>query len=302
MCFTGCSGDEFSSGRTPPGDSGGTGARAGEAGTPDAGEGSALGGTGGSAQGGSAQAGSAQAGENDGGQGGGTPRCNVECCDGSLLVQNYPDAAACFSIGAENCGADGPRRADFEGESWTPSVMECPTNRDCNLTCCNGEERARTTFDDPLCVSAARVDSFCRERGGLERVEFDGTAVWEDDECALGDFNCVSTCCDGSRSYTKQALENECSFYGMYACEDDGGPSDIAFEGRDVFTPDVECPTARSCILECCDGFEYDRSPSFGVNVCVYFNAGSSVCADEAHGGNKQVVFGGDVIWVGTCP
>jgi hypothetical protein len=226
----------------------------------------------------------------------------VECCDGSLLVENYPDAAACFSIGAEACGAAGPLRAEFMGEAWQPSVFACPTNRDCNLTCCNGEEHPHTTFDEPLCIASAREDSFCDERGGPERVEFDGVVVWEDDECALGEYNCLATCCDGSRSYITQEAENECSFYGLYACEHDGGPIDVAFEGRSVFTADVECPTVRTCILECCDGFQYDRSPAFGTNNCVFFNATSTVCADEGHVANKQLVFGGEVAWDGPCP
>jgi hypothetical protein len=241
------------------------------------------------------------AGDGEGGQGGDIERCRVECCDGSLLVENYPDAAACFSLGAEDCGAEGPLRAEFMGATWQPSVAACPTNRECNLTCCNGEERVHTTFDEALCVSAARADPFCDERGGHERVEFDGGVVWEAVECAL-DYNCLATCCDGSRSYVTQEAENECAFYGMYACEHDGGPIAVAFEGRTVFTADVECPTVRTCTLECCDGFEYDRSPGFGTNNCVFFNATSSVCSDEGHVANKQLVFGGEVAWEGTCP
>jgi hypothetical protein len=260
-----------------------------------------AGATGGSAQGGGG-GGDGAAGDSQGGQGGDIERCRVECCDGSLVVENYPDAAACFSIGAEACSAEGPLRAEFMGETWQPSVAACPTNRDCNLTCCNGEEQAHTTFDAPLCVSSARDDPFCDERGGPQRVEFDGGVLWEDDECAFGDYNCLATCCDGSRSYITQETKNECAFYGMYACEHDGGPIDIAFELRTVFTADVECPTRRTCILQCCDGFQYDRAPAFGTNNCVFFNATSSVCADEGHVANKRMVFGGDVAWEGTCP
>jgi hypothetical protein len=308
-----CGGNEFSSGEPPPSGSGGTGAS--EGGVSGASIGGRAGATGASGEGGSGRsaggagsAGSASgasgegaAGDSEGGQGGDVERCRVECCDGSLLVENYPDADACFSLGAEACGAEGPLRADFMDDTWQPSVAACPTNRDCNLTCCNGEERAHTTFDEPLCVSSARGDPFCDERGGIERVEFDGGVVWEGVECAL-DYNCLATCCDGSRSYITQEGENECGFYGMYACEHDGGPIDVAFEGRTVFTADVECPTVRTCILECCDGFQYDRSPAFGTNNCVFFNATSSVCSDEGHVANKQVVFGGEVAWAGTCP
>jgi hypothetical protein len=279
-------------GGSPEGDSGGSDGGAGDAG--DAGDAGGAGGAGGDGA----------AGDSAGGQGGegDIERCRVECCDGSLLAKNYPDAAACFSIGVEDCGAEGPLRAEFESEAWQPSVAACPTNRECNLTCCNGEERAHTTFDEPLCVSSARADPFCDERGGPQRVEFDGGVAWEDHECALGDSNCLARCCDGSRSYVVQEAENECAFYGMYACQDDGGPIDIAFEDRIVFTADVECPTARTCILECCDGVKYDRSPGFGTANCVFFNANSSVCADEGHIANKQLLFGGEVAWDGTCP
>jgi hypothetical protein len=172
----------------------------------------------------------------------------------------------------------------------------------CNLTCCNGNERAHTTSDEALCVSAARGDHFCEEHGGPQLIEFERDVVWENGECTHGDYNCLATCCDGSRSYVTQEAETECAFYGMYACEHDGGPIDITFEGRTVFTADVECPTARTCILQCCDGFEYDRSPAFSTDNCVFFNANSSVCADEGHGANKQLVFGAAVAWSGTCP
>ena len=34
----------------------------------------------------------------------------------------------------------------------------------------------------------------------------------------------------------------------------------------------------------------------------VFFNATSTLCADEGHVANKQLIFGGEVAWDGTCP
>jgi hypothetical protein len=269
----GCGGDAFSGGE-PPAGSGGT----------VAGEGGSSGGNGGEAAG--AMGGSAEGGGPDGGSG----DAGRDGAAGSGAGHGGRDGAA----GEGRAGQSGSAGAAGDGAGGEPSG-------DCNVTCCNGEEAAHTTFDAPLCVSS-RAQAFCDEHGGPQRVEFGGVVVWEENECVLGDHNCVATCCDGSRSYITQEAENECAFYGLYACEHDGGPVDVAFEGQSVFTADVECPTARTCVLECCDGFKYDRSPGFGTNNCVFFHANSSVCADEGHLANKQLVFGGEVVWDGTCP
>jgi hypothetical protein len=274
LVLGGCGGDAFS-GREPPAGSGG--ADAGEGGTSGASPGGEAGAAGSSAQGGGPGGGS------DAGSGGDGARGGSEAASGGDGAAGEGQAGQIGRGGAAGDGAGGQ------------------TSRDCNVTCCDGEEATHTTFDAPLCVSS-RAQAFCDEHGGPRRVEFDGVVVWEENECVLGDHNCVATCCDGSRSYITQEAENECAFYGLYACEHDGGPVDVAFEGQSVFTADVECPTARTCVLECCDGFKYDRSPGFGTNNCVFFHANSSVCADEGHLANKQLVFGGEVVWDGTCP
>jgi hypothetical protein len=266
LCFLvlgGCGGDRFSSSE-PLAGAGGDGGKGGTAGTSGGGR---AGATGGSGPGESGRGGSSDAGAGGDGASG--------------------DGVGGDGTSGDNAGGDGSG-GDGAGN--------------CNLTCCNGNERAHTTFDEALCVSAARGDRFCDEHGGPQLIEFERNVVWENGECTHGDYNCLATCCDGSRSYVTQEAENECAFYGMYACEHDGGPINITFDGRTVFTADVECPTARTCILECCDGFEYDRSPAFSTDNCVFFNANSSVCADEGHGANKQLVFGAAVVWSGTCP
>lgn len=266
LVLVGCGGDEFSAETK-----GSAGGHAGEAGTPGTSLGGEAGATGGSAQSGGGPNAGSDSGRDAGGHSG-------------------ADGGAGDAHGGQS-GGDG---VAGDGGGGQP-------NRDCNVTCCNGEEALHTTFEESLCV-AAREQAFCDEHGGPQRVEFDGVVVWEENACALGDHNCVATCCDGSRSYITQEADNECAFYGLYACEHDGGPTDVAFEGQSVFTADVECPTARPCVLECCDGFTYDRSPGFGTNNCVFFHATSSVCADEGHVGNKRLVFGGDVVWDGDCP
>jgi hypothetical protein len=170
------------------------------------------------------------------------------------------------------------------------------------VTCCNGEETTTSAFSEASCVEHALSDVFCEAKGGLQRVDFDALNVWADDTCADGGYDCVSTCCDGSKSYGNYGLVNECAFYGGYACEEDGGPVDISFQAMSVFSADVECPTARSCILRCCDGFEIDRSPAFSTSGCIFFNATTPLCEEASHGTNQELLFGGESIWSQACP
>jgi hypothetical protein len=229
--------------------------------------------------------------------------CRVDCCDGSLFESSaYADAPTCYSAGSTQCGPEGPTGAAYNGAAWTMPLLACPSQRECNLTCCNGDESLTSSLGAASCVEQAMADRFCDARGGRQRVDFDGAAAWSDNVCARGDYNCVSTCCDGSQSYWKHGASNDCAFYGPYACEHDGGPQRVQFESMDVFTPDVSCPTARSCILRCCDGFEFDRSPGFSKSGCAFFNASASVCKDEGHGANKELLFGGESVWTAACP
>jgi hypothetical protein len=167
----GCGGDAFSGGE-PPAGSGGT----------VAGEGGSSGGNGGEAAG--AMGGSAEGGGPDGGSG----DAGRDGAAGSGAGHGGRDGAA----GEGRAGQSGSAGAAGDGAGGEPSG-------DCNVTCCNGEEAAHTTFDAPLCVSS-RAQAFCDEHGGPQRVEFGGVVVWEENECVLGDHNCVATCCDGSRT------------------------------------------------------------------------------------------------------
>jgi len=113
----------------------------------------------------------------------------------------------------------------------------------------------------------------------------------------------VATCCDGSTESGDQADAQECKFYEGFACQDNGGPKSIEFNGSTVWSAPGGCPSMHDCKANCCNGDVKIQGQQFDADLCNFFAMADGVC--DQSGGVAKVFFDGEetlnkVAWSGS--
>lgn len=99
---------------------------------------------------------------------------------------------------------------------------------------------------------------------------------------------CSASCCDGSIKTGDQVDSNQCIFWVGSACNSVGGPMEIRYDNKTVWSGS-SCPSMTTCTGVCCDGTSVSPGDSFDKNLCTLLTMNN--CGDN--GGVENAYFDG---------
>lgn len=107
--------------------------------------------------------------------------CQTNCCDGTVAFGDAPTQDECEVWAGRMCLSDegGPSVVAHGGTMLWTAGGQCPSLKDCIITCVDGESMTTTAYQEKVCITETLKSGFCADHDGPGLIAFDSELVWQ---------------------------------------------------------------------------------------------------------------------------